>query len=222
MRYIYRLYYYFLFKIKDPKKVTLHPRYNKHIKYGFSTGDRHYYRFAHDYDIFESRFSYLKTFYQEVENKLTSQDINEFGGATRTYLEDYKKSLHKGEPKPELLEKAIELQKEMEYRSEWLFEPTSLFKYASVIYFDLQEDVLDYDVEYNHDKIRLWSKKKELLRTLLKELMENVEGLLSLSKDDFHHYLSELQAKKDKQQTLISEATPTKDSFQREETILEL
>lgn len=203
MKHLYNIYYYFLFKIKDPKKLTLHPRYDKHIKYGFSVGDKHYYRFLHDYDIFESRFRYLKTFYQEVENKLTSADINEFSDATKKYLEDYKISLHNGEPKPQLLESAIALQGEVKYRSEWLFEPTSLYKYASVLYFDIQEDITDYDVEYNHDKIKYWSKKKTLLRMLLEELMSNVDNLLSLSKEDFQDYLFQIQSKKDKQQSLV-------------------
>ena len=203
MKLFYKIYYYFLFKIKDPKEVTTHPKYDKHIKYGFSVGSVHYYRFMHDYEIFQSRFRYLKTFYQEVENKLTSQDINEFSDSTIKYLDDYKESLHKGKPKPILLEKAIELQSELKYRSEWLFEPTSLYKYASVLYFDLQENLIDYDVEYNHKKIKYWSKKKTLLRMLLMELMSGVENLLHLSSEDFHHYLSEMQEKKDKQEELI-------------------
>lgn len=212
MKHLYNIYYYFLFKIKDPKEVTIHPRYDKHITYGFSVGFKHYYRFKNDWDVFENRFKYLKTFYQEVENKLTSQDINQFGEATKNYIQDYKKSLHKGDPKPDLLDKAEQLQDELEYRSKWLFEPTSLYKYASVLYFDLQEDVTDYDVGYNHEKIRYWSKKKELLRMLLKELMTGVESLLALSNEDFRSYLSELQQKKDDQQKLISDSMPTGDN----------
>ncbi len=206
MKHLYNLYYYFLFKVKDPKKVTAHPRYDKQIKYGFTVGSKHYYRLLHDYDIFESRFRYLKTFYQEVENKLTSNDINQFADATGKYIEDYEKSLHKGEPQPDLLAKAKDLQSEVKYRSEWLFEPTSLYKYASVFYFDLQEDILDYDVEYNHEKIVYWSKKKTLLILFLKELMTGVDNLLALSKEDFNTYLSELQQKNDKQQKLILES----------------
>jgi hypothetical protein len=221
MKYIYQIYYYFLFILKNPEKIEFHPRYNKRLKYGFTVGNRHFYRFAHDYEIFESRFRYMKTFYQEVENKLTSQDINDFSDATRKYLEDYKKSIHSKEPLPELLEKAIELQSEMKYRSEWLFEPTSLYKYASVIYFDLQEDITDYDMDYNHDKIKHWSKKKELLKVLLKELMENVEGLLTLSNESFKEYLSELQKSKNKQTALIltSSIKDTEDKKRTEVTI---
>tara|TARA_R110002096_G_scaffold128102_1_gene276271 strand:- start:158 stop:784 length:627 start_codon:yes stop_codon:yes gene_type:complete len=191
---IFNIYYYFLFKVKDPKKVTLHPRYDKHIKYGFSVGDKHYYRLAHDYDIFEERFKYLSTYYQEVDNKMTSSTINEFCDAAMKYINDGKHI------------QAGQLLDEMKYRSTWLFEPTSLYKYASVLYFDLQEDIIDYDVDYNHSKIEYWSKKKTLLRLLLKELMENVDGLLSLSKEDFNNYLSNLQEKKDKQQKLVLES----------------
>ena len=193
-RLFYNIYYYVLFKIKDPKKVIVHPRHDLPIKFGFTTGNKHYYRLKDDYDIFENRFRYLKTFYQEVDNKLTSSDINEFCQAAKKYI-------NKGEHI-----EAGKLLDEMEYRSTWLFEPTSLYKYASVIYFDLQEDIRDYDMDYCHKKIEYWSKKKELLRMLLKELMSGVENLLSLSKADFQNYISELQKEKNKQQNLISES----------------
>jgi len=189
---LYKAYYKILFVFKNPKKVKLHPRFKKPIKYGFSTGDKHYYRLSHDYDIYENRFRYLKTFYQEVENKLTSTDINEFCQAAKKYIN-----------KGEYIE-AGQLLDEMEYRSKWLFEPTSLYKYASVIYFDLDEDIRDYDMMYCHKKIEHWSKKKELLRILLKELMENADSLLDLSNNDFNHYISVLQKEKDKQRKLLS------------------
>lgn len=192
--FFFKIYFKILLKIKNPAKITLHKRYNKHIKYEFSTGSKHYYRFVNDYDIFEARFRYLKTFYQEVENKLTSTDINEFCDAAIKYINDGKAV------------QAGQLLDEMKYRSKWLFEPTSLYKYASVLYFDLQEDLIEYDIEYNHQKIIGWSKKKELLRMLLKELMSNVDNLLSLSSQDFQNYLSELQRKKDNQQKLVLEA----------------
>lgn len=194
MNKIYQLYYYFLFKIKDPKKVISHPRYNKPIKFGFTVGNRHYYRMTHDYDIYKDRFGYLKTYYEECERKLTTQDIKDFCQAAKEYI-------NKGKPI-----QAGQLLDEMEHRGEWLFEPTSLFKYASVIYFDLQEDIKDYDVMYCNDKIRYWVKKKSLLRLLLKELMTGAENLLALSNSDFTHYLSVMQKELKKQQKLVSEA----------------
>ena len=90
MKHIYNTYYWLLFKIKDPKKVIRHPRFDKPIKYGFTTGGKHYYRLTNDYDIYENRFRYLKTFYQEVQNKLTSNDINEFCQAAKNYINDGK------------------------------------------------------------------------------------------------------------------------------------
>ena len=206
MKYIYKLYYYFLFLAKDPKKIVRHPRFDKDIVYAFTVGNVPYYRLKNDYEIYENRFRYLKTFFQEVENKLTSDDINEFSDTTKKYIADYKLSLHKGEPKPELLQKAEELQDELIYRSTWLFEPTSLFKYASVIYFDLSEDIRDYDMAYCNTKIEFWSKKKTLLTLILKELMSGVENLLSLSNEDFLAYLSQIQNSKDKLQQLVSES----------------
>ena len=65
-------------------------------------------------------------------------------------------------------------------------------------------------MEYNHDKIVYWSKKKSMLKMLLKGLMSNVENLLLLSKDDFNHYISVIQEKKNEQQQLISDSGVTK------------
>jgi len=206
-RLFYNIYYWIKFKFNNPEDITLHPRFDVHIKYGFSVGSKHYYRCLHDYDIRESRFRYLKTYFQEVENKLTAQDIQEFADATIEYMN-----------KNKMIE-AGQLMKELKYRSEWLFEPTSLYKYASVIYFDLGENILDYDMTYNHAKIRYWSKKKELLRMLLKELMTGAETLLNLSNEDFEHYISVLQQKKDEQQNLILASGVCESNKSTEQTI---
>jgi len=205
---IFNIYYYFLFKVKNPKEVTTHPRYNKHIKYEFSVGSKHYYRFLNDYDIFENRFRYLQTYYDDANRKVSAKDITDFTEATINYL-------NKSEPL-----KAGELQKELQHRvKEWVFEPTTLFKYASVLYFDLQENIEDYDIDYNNSKIEHWSKKKSMLRLILKDLMSGAESLLNLSKEDFSSYLSELQTNLDVQQKLILESGHTSDSKLIEVTI---
>jgi len=191
MKYLRNFYYWIKFLFTDPEKVTIHPRYNMHLKYGFSCGGKHYYRCLHDYDIRENRFRYLRTYYQEVQNKLTSQDINAF-------CDKAMEEINNGKPI-----EAGKILDEMKYRSTWLFEPTSLFKYASVIYFDLSENIEDYDVIYNQDKIKLWSKKKGVLRMFLQELMTGLDELLSLSKNDFQYYMERLQEAKEKQQKLI-------------------
>lgn len=192
---IFNIYYYLLFKVKDPKKVTNHPRYNKHIKYEFSVGGKHYYRFLADYDIFENRFRYLQTYYDDANRKVSAKDITDFTEATIKLINKQK------------LVEAGALQKELQHRvKEWVFEPTTLFKYASVLYFDLQENIEDYDIDYNNTKIELWSKKKNILRMILKDLMTGAESLLSLSKDDFNNYLYQLQEKLDKQQKLVIES----------------
>lgn len=207
MRLLRRIYYFFVFLVKKPQDVTIHPRYDMHIKYGFSVGNRHYYRCLHDYDIRENRFRYLKTYWQEVQNKLTSQDINDFCDKAIQLINENK------------IVEAGKILDEMKYRSTWLFEPTSLYKYASVLYFDLSENIKDYDVEYNHEKIRIWSKKKTLLRMLLKDLMTGAEELLALSNNDFNYYITKLQEAKDKQEKLVYGNTPSKNNESIEVTI---
>ena len=206
MDYINYLKYKILFKSKDPAKIEVHPKYDLHIKYSFSVGDRHYYTLRNPDETYANRYRYLKTYSQECENKITNSDIDDFSDATLKYLKEYKESVHKGEPKPHMLDKAEELQRELKHRSVWLFEITTLYKYASVLYFTLDENIKDYDVGYNHEKIEIWSKKKRLYNLLLKELITGVEDFLNLSQNDSDNYIQELQQAVEKAQKLISEA----------------
>lgn len=177
---------------KPPQEITFHPKLDLPIKYAFTEG-AHYYQFVNDYEMPKKRFSFAQKFYSEMRSKVTSETLVEFCDAIISHLD-------KGE-----LVKAAKLTDELKYRSEWLFEPESLLRFASVVYFTLEENVTDYDFKYNENKIELF-KKKGLLINFLQMLSEGQKIISSSSPEDLKDYLIRLNAKTEKQLKLISEA----------------
>lgn len=139
------------------------------------------------------RFKMAMRFAQEMQNKCDVEYLDKLCEKGLGFLD-------KGE-----LVKTGQLLSELKYRLEWAFEPDTLYRYASVYYFDLKENINQYDSVYNKRKIDRF-KKKEMLTYFVRELIEGSEKLLELSKTDLETYLQELEEKK--KSSLISESSP--------------
>lgn len=177
---------------KDPSEVRMHPKYNIAITYEHTIDGVHYYRLANDYEMFEKRYRFLRTFYQQLELKFTSETLSQF-------MDSIIAEAEKGK-----LSKVFDIAKEVKYRSEWLFEPESLYRLYSVVCFDLQENIEDYDIEYNKQKIDAF-KKKSLLKHILQLLVGGSKTLLNLSDEDFQAYMLQLNQSLERQSKLISQ-----------------
>lgn len=170
---------------RDPKKITVHPKLGKTIKWVFSVGGKDYYEFEHSYEIPTLRFRFAKKFYEEVANKVTHSEL-------KAICEQGKKLLDEGK-----LGETWRLLDDLNYQLDWAFEPESLLRFASVIYFDLEEPINDYDSKYNERKIRAF-KKKEVFTLLVRRLMSGSQILSSLSIKDLDTYLSEMLEEKER------------------------
>lgn len=170
---------------KDPKEITVHPKTGKHITYKFSIGSRHFYQFLHDYELPALRLEFAKQFTEEMRMKCTLPFLQEWVKKGISYFDVENGGTIK-------LGKIWELLKSLEYRLTWLYEPDSLVRFASVIYFTLDEDITDYDMVYNKSKISLFKKKRKQ-EDFLADLMEGSEKLLNSSTEDLQTYLKELE-----------------------------
>lgn len=178
-----------------PKKNTdedLHPVTKKPIKFAFECSGKKYYQLEQEADMSKKRFVFAQQFYSEMEMKVSKDILIEF-------CEAIKEQVNKGE-----LGKAYKLADELQYRTTWLFDPETILRFASVIFFDLKEDITDYDMIYNKHKINAW-KKKDLLTYFLKILMTDSGGFLNLSTEDSELYLTQLKEKHEKQLKYLSE-----------------
>lgn len=170
---------------KDPKKITVHPKSGKSILYEFSVSGKHYYKFLNDHEIPVLRFRFAKKFYEEVANKVTHTEL-------KRICEKGKKLLDEGK-----LGETWRLLDDLNYQLDWAFEPESLLRFGSVIYFDLEENTDDYDLKYNLKKIEAF-KKKEVFTFLVRKLMSGSQILAGLSTKDLDIYLKEMIEEKEK------------------------
>lgn len=161
--------------------------------YAFTEGVD-YYTFAQSFEIPEMRMRIAQRFLEEMQ-------IN----CDKEYLTDYTDAilacLNPKDGESIRLDKVAILTNELKKRLEWIFEPDTLYRFATVMYFDLKEDIKQYDPSYQKKKLERFKKKG--LKYFLKELTENSEKLLNLSDSDFKTYIKELQQRKDEQSTLI-------------------
>jgi len=179
-------------EVIQPEKVIWHDKYSKPIKFAFSAGGKHFYQLLNDPDMPKKRFVYAQQFFEELNMKITKDTLEEFCGAL-------KKEINNGD-----LGKTYKLVDEIEHRLNWAFEPETLMKFASVIYFDLKEDITDYDPEYSKIKIDLW-KKKGLIHHFLKILMSDSLNFLNLSESDLVIYLDKQNQELKRHEQLIQD-----------------
>lgn len=79
-------------------------------------------------------------------------------------------------------------------RLEWIFEPEALYKIASVLYFDKNENPYQYDEKYCATKIESWKKDTEVLAFFLKQPIQKYVPYSTLSNSDLDTYLKVLEA----------------------------
>lgn len=89
--------------------------------------------------------------------------------------------------------KISQLALQLRERTEWIFEPDSVYKYASVILFDKNESPYDYDMKYNLDvKIKKW-KELGVSSFFLSIPIKRLFPLLNLSEQDLSQYLEMIE-----------------------------
>lgn len=175
----------------------MHPKYGKAVEYCFTVDGVNYYKLTHPHEMYQDRAAFLMQFSEEGDRKLTGDDLNAFMDA----IIEQTKIPQDGKIDLGAIQ---ELAKEVKYRQEWLFEPDSLYRFASVMYFDLKENIKTYDWEYNKDKIGAWKKKETALRYILREHFRGHNPFLNLSDSDFRGYMQKLKENLERQKTLIS------------------
>jgi hypothetical protein len=90
------------------------------------------------------RFQKMNEFIREVDLRMSSKDLIE-------YLDTMKKAANKGE-----LVSVVELLDAVEYRAKQFLETDTFYRLFSCAYFPLDEDLTDYDYDYNEQKIEVF------------------------------------------------------------------
>lgn len=166
-------------------KKTSHPELKIPIKFAFTQDQTDVYTFTDDLEMPEMRMRYATRFYQEMQMKCDKEHLTKM-------IDKCEELLNKGK-----LAGTWELLSDLKYRLTWAFEPETLYRYATVMYFTLDENLKGYDLDFNTKKIELFKKKG--MKYFLEALSEGSEKLLEQSKEDFETYIEELKKQSSKQ-----------------------
>jgi hypothetical protein len=175
-------------KLKSDKVKNLyHPDFVNKTEFAFEAGGIKYYCFKKDSDMRYGRYVVMQTFLQEyylrVDLNTLQGDIKRLQGWLNPTIKDGKGQLELG--------KSLELLSIMEQRAQIAFEPDTVYRLSSCLYFDDQEILSDYDNEHNQKKIALW-KASQTTDFFFHKLFQNVTGLMATSKEGLINYLTEV------------------------------
>jgi len=172
-------------KIKNDKVMNLYnPALVGMTEFAFEAEGIKYYSFKQDTEGRYGRYVVLQAFLQEyylrVDLNTLRGDIKKLQGWLNPTVKDGKGQLELG--------KSLELLSIMEQRAQIAFEPDTVYRLASCLYFDDQEILSGYDKKYNEAKIEAW-KKSNTTDFFFHKLFQDVTGLIVTSRDALTSYL---------------------------------
>lgn len=160
--------------LANPVYNIRHQDYAPLIEKAFKSGSVQYYKFIDDKMLPAGRYKYVYAALKEADLRLTRETLLEFVQIIKTELN--------GGPKRttinvEMIWRAV---LNLESRLALGFEPASIKRLASVLYFDETEDLTTYSKMHGMKKVELWEKNNTLDFFLTKPIVE-LFGLKDIS-----------------------------------------
>lgn len=125
-----------------------HPDLAGKVEFAFECNGVKYYRAIKDFTLPVGRYKWVDAFLYEVDIRMKLSTLKAFVSKLKKCLDGSTGTLNIGE--------AWKIVHNIETRCELAFEPETVKRLASVIYFDETEDLSDYDMEYGQKKIKSW------------------------------------------------------------------
>ncbi len=162
-----------------------HPKVANSIEFAFEAIGTKYYCFKQDSEGRYGRYvvmqAYLQEYYLRIDLETLKRNINQLKNwLNPPIIKDIQPRLELG--------KSLELLEIMEQRANIAFEPETVYRLSSCLYFDEFEDLSGYDGEYNKKKIAAW-KEAGITDFFFHELFKGLTHLTVTSKTDLANYL---------------------------------
>lgn len=172
-------------KIKSDKVFNLyHPSFAGKTEFAFKADGKEYYCFKSDTDMRYGRYVIMQTFLQEYYLRI---DLNTLKADIKKLQSWLNPTIKEGKGQLEL-GKSLELLSIMEQRTNIAFEPDTVYRLSSCLYFDDQEILTGYDSKHNELKIQSW-KEAKTTDFFFHKLFQDVTNLIVTSKDALTNYL---------------------------------
>lgn len=174
---------------RRPVKPLANPSFNIHheelapkIEEAFKSGGVQYYRFIEDHQIPAGRYKYIYAALREADMRMSLDQLNGFLDALEDILNGgaKKNNINVGE--------VWKIVINMRSRAKLAFEPASVRRLASVIYFDETEDLKTYDKKHGMFKVERWEKHGTMDFFLTRPIVE-LFGLRNFSLTYLEEYI---------------------------------
>jgi len=128
-----------------------HPDVRHQVELAFKVKGKTYYRFKDDFRMPAGRYKYVYAAAREVDLRMDMETLV-------AYVKAFKECLNPSNiGKPINLERMWQLVFNLESRTKLQFEPATVRKLASVVYFDDSEELDTWDKKYAEQKIKFWT-----------------------------------------------------------------
>jgi hypothetical protein len=154
----------------------------KHIiTYGFTIGDRHYFRFDDPLNIPYSRALKTLVYYKEV-------DMNCDTAFLKAHTQAFDNALSAATINIDTLVELKKLNDQLKQRLELPKEPDLMYKLAAVVFFDQFENPEDYEFKYGENKIKFWKKNTSLTDFFLQKPIVELIPYLQFAGENLNEY----------------------------------
>lgn len=188
-----RIFGFELRRVKD-NKTCLHPVFKTVTEFAFEIDDKEFYQFKNMLDMPAPRYQRIQEFIREAEMRITSKELNET-------VELVKDALNKGK-----ITDAIVLLTIIENLSNLYIETDTFYRLFTCLFFDLEEDITDYDFDYNEDKIRLF-KSQPATAFFFNQPMKRYLPQIDISEADLEVFLKQTKVSEQYASKLKSDYT---------------
>lgn len=183
----------FGFEIRRPKKVTtLHPEFKKVTEFAFDIDGKEYFQFKNPLDMPTLRYKKYEEFLREAEMRMTGKDSLELLSLAEDAIEKSKAT------------DAIIIIRGMKYQIGQFMETDTFYRLFTCIFFDLDEDLTEYDYDYNESKIESF-KSQPSVSFFFQHPMKDWLPAENISEQDLKVFLSQTKGSKEHLQRIKSE-----------------
>jgi hypothetical protein len=184
----------FGFEIRRTKNslTCLHPLIKVSTEFAFDIDGKEFYTFKNLLDMPAPRYQRIQEFIREAEMRLTSQDLIDF-------IELIKDALNKGK-----ITDAIIFLGGIENLASQYIETDTFYRLFTCLFFDLDEDITDYDFDYNEDKLKLF-KSQPMTSFFFSQPMKKYLPQIDISEQDLEVFLKQTSVNQEYLQKIKSD-----------------
>ena len=175
-----RIFGYEIRKIKD-NLTCLHPEVKSLTEFAFEIDGKEFYQFKTLFDMPAPRYQRIQEFIREAEMRITSKDLTEL-------IELIKSAIDKGK-----ITDAVIFLNAMENLTSQYIETDTFYRLFTCLFFDLDEDITDYDFDYNEYKIELF-KSQPKTAFFFSQPMKQYLPQIDISQADLEVFLKQTES----------------------------